>query len=92
MAITHEMFELDSSQAIAITPTHHAGRDITIQNLSDAGYLYLGGADVSIGNYGYRVAPNSAWSIELRQNETIYAIASTGIVIAVLSAGLESFN
>lgn len=92
MAITHEMFEIDDSAAVAITPTNHAGRDVTIQNLNDAGYLYLGGPNVTTSTFGYRLAPNSAWSIELRQNETIYAIGSTGILVSVLMGGLESFN
>lgn len=90
MAITHEMFEIDSSAAVAITPTNHAGRDVTIQNLNSSGYLYLGGPNVTTTNFGYRLAPNSAWSIELRQDETVYAIGSTGILVSTLMAGLES--
>ena len=89
MAITHQMFEIDDSAAVAITPTNHAGRDITVQNLNDAGYLYLGGPNVTTSNFGYRIAPNSAWSIELRQDETIYAIGSTSILVSVLMGGLE---
>ena len=89
MAITHQMFEIDDSAAVAITPTNHAGRDITVQNLNDAGYLYLGGPNVTTSNFGYRIAPNSAWSIELRQDETIYAIGSISILVSVLMGGLE---
>jgi hypothetical protein len=92
MAITHEMFEIDSSQAVAITPLTHAGRDVTIQNLDPSAELYIGGPNVSTTNFGYMIAPNSAWSIELRKDEVIYAIASAGTPVAVLSAGLESFN
>jgi hypothetical protein len=86
------MFEIDDSAAVAITPTNHAGRDVTIQNLDNSSYLYLGGPNVNTTNFGYRIGPNSAWSIELRRDETIYAIASTGALVAVLSGGLESFN
>lgn len=92
MAITHEMFEIDSSQAVAITPLKHSGRDVTIQNLDPSAELYIGGPNVSTTNFGYRIGPNSAWSIELRRDETIYAIASAPVPVSVLSGGLESFN
>jgi hypothetical protein len=92
MAITHEMFEIDDSQAVAITPLQHAGRDITIQNLDGSGYLYIGGSNVTTTSFGYRIPPGSAWSIELRKDESVYAIGSTSVLVSVLYAGLESLN
>lgn len=93
MAVTHSIIQLNSGTPIAISVTgNHAGRDITIQNLSDTEYVYLGGETVDVEDFGYRIAPNSAWSVELRQKEVIYALSSTNSAVAVLQLGLESMS
>lgn len=93
MAVTHNVIELNDTTATAISVTgDHAGRDITIQNLSDTDYVYLGGFGVSQISFGYRIAPNAAWSVELRQKEVIYAVSSGTSDVAVLQLGLESMN
>jgi hypothetical protein len=94
MAVTHNLTQLSNSEAVAVSVTgQHAGRDITIQNISDTAYIYLGGEGVNSENFGYRIAPNAAWSVELRQQEVIYAISSeNGSYVAVIQLGLESQN
>ena len=64
--------------------------DITIQNLHESGYVYLGGEGVDSEDFGYRLAPGAAWSVELPGRDAIYAITDTSSVsIAVLKTGLE---
>jgi hypothetical protein len=64
--------------------------DITVQNLSDTAYVYLGGEGVSQEDFGYRLAPGAAWSVELPGLDALYAIADTnGTYLAVLKTGLE---
>jgi hypothetical protein len=65
--------------------------DITIQNVNSSGYIYIGGDDtVNSENYGYRIAPNNAWSVELPGNDALYAMAEwSGLYIAVMQVGLE---
>jgi hypothetical protein len=64
--------------------------DITVQNLSDTSYVYLGGEGVNQEDFGYRLAPGAAWSVELPGLDALYAIADTnGIYVAVLKTGLE---
>lgn len=93
MAVTHHIVELNSASAVAVSVTgNHTGRDITIQNIDSTAYVYLGGPNVSTTNFGYRLAPNSAWSVELRKEEVIYAVSSGTSNVAVLELGLESFN
>lgn len=71
----------------------HSGVDITIQNLSDTAYVYLGAEDVNAENFGYRLAPGAAWSVELPGTDAIYAVGDTnGTYIAVLQTGLETGN
>jgi hypothetical protein len=77
-----------------LTPTGtHTGLDITIQNTDGTAIVYIGGEGVTSSNYGYRLAPGSAWSVELSGKDSIYAITNTNnSKVAVLKTNLESGN
>ena len=94
MATTHAIVALNSSTAVKLTPTSvvHSGLDFTVQNPNDSGYVYLGAANVSITNYGFRILPNHSISFELPPYDHLYAVASTSLNAAVISIGLESKN
>lgn len=87
----HQIFVLDHSQATRLTPPGtHSGMDITIQNINDFGYVYVGAQGVTAANYGYRIAPGHAASFELVGKNALYAISSDAdMSIAVLKIGLE---
>ncbi|NBU99907.1 MAG: hypothetical protein EBS31_00315 [Burkholderiaceae bacterium] len=64
--------------------------DITIQNISEANYVYIGGEGVNLQDFGYRLNPGSAISFELPGKDALYAIADTNeTMIAVLKTNLE---
>ena len=88
----HSLTTLSSSSATRLTPNGvHSGMDITIQNIDTTAIVYIGGEGVTSSNYGYRISPNHAWSIELSGRDAIYAISNTnGSNIAVLKTSLES--
>jgi hypothetical protein len=90
----HKVYNLDNQSPVRITPVgKHSGIDITIQNISSSGYIYIGGENVSSTSYGYRLMPNHAFSIELSGVDDLYVIASAPeIKAAVLSANLEYGN
>lgn len=84
---------LSDTTPTRLTPNgKHSGFDITLQNVNDSGYIYIGGTDtISSTNYGFRIMPNHSFSIELNGNDAIYAVASAnGMSLAVLKARLES--
>jgi hypothetical protein len=92
MAI-HKLVTLNNSTATRLSPNGiHSGTDITLQNVNDSGYIYVGvNTNVSSTDYGYRISPNSAISFELPGQDSIYAIASnSNIKVAVLMTNLES--
>jgi hypothetical protein len=65
--------------------------DITIQNIDTTAIVYIGGEGVTSSNYGYRILPNHAWSIELSGIDSLYAISNTNESnVAVLKTSLES--
>jgi hypothetical protein len=93
MAVTHNLITLNNTTATPVSLTgNHAGRDITIQNVSSSATVYLGAEGVTTSNYGYKLAPNTAWSVELKAGDALYAISSASSNVAVLQLGLESFN
>jgi hypothetical protein len=87
----HSNPTLSTSEPTRLSPNGvHSGVDITIQNLSDTSYVYLGGENVEIESFGYRLAPGAAWSVELPGTDALYAVGDTnGQYIAVLQTGLE---
>lgn len=94
MATTHGLVALNSSTAVKLTPEGqtHSGVDITIQNANDAGYIYIGGSEVSTSNYGFRLLPNHSIAFELLGKDHIYAVASTSMNAAVITVALEDFK
>lgn len=87
----HARMSLSSTTDTRLTPRGmHSGMDITVQNLSDTAYVYLGDQGVSSEDFGYRLSPGAAWSIELPGLDALYAITDTdNSYIAVLQTGLE---
>ena len=87
----HALTTLSNTEATRITPNGiHSGMDITLQNVNAEAYVYIGGENVSTTNYGYRIAPDNAWSIELPGQDALYAISDTnGSFVAILKTGLE---
>ncbi len=88
----HSLLTLSNTSATRLTPNgKHSGMDITLQNVNDSGYIYIGGESVTSSNYGFRIMPNHSFSIELNGNDAIYAISSSnGLSLAVLKARLEA--
>lgn len=87
----HQIFSLSHTEGTRLVPLGtHSGMDITIQNINDSGYVYIGGEGVTSASYGYRVAPGHAVSFELVGKNALYAISSDADMnIAVIKIGLE---
>ena len=56
---------------------------LSIQNVSDTKYAYLGNESVSPTNYGHRLYPGQTFSIELLPYDKIYAVGEDGCTLAV---------
>lgn len=89
---SHNIYTLSSSSATSLTPPGtHSGMDITVQNNNNDGYIYIGAEGVTTTNYGMRILPEHAVSLELPGNDALYAVsASTGMTAAVFKTDLET--
>lgn len=91
----HEIHTLSNAEATRLTPNGiHSGMDITLQNVNNNGYIYIGADEnVSSSSYGYRLMPNHAISFELPGSDALYAIAETnGMELAKIITNLEVGN
>jgi hypothetical protein len=90
----HSLTTLSNTTATRLTPNGtHSGLDITVQNVHASAIVYIGGEGVTSSNYGYRLSPDTAWSVELTGKDALYAITNTnGSSVAVLTTSLESGN
>ena len=87
---THRLYEVGITP-VKLTPDGtHSGMDITIQNINANHNVYIGSDGVTSTNYGYRILPNHAWSVELSGMDDLYVCAdTTGQYVAVLKVKLE---
>jgi hypothetical protein len=90
----HSLKSLSNTAPIILSPTGtHSGVDITIQNVHANAYVYIGANNVTTSSYGYRLAPGSAFSIELPGKDLIYGITDTNeSQVSVLYTSLEYGN
>lgn len=86
----HRLYE------VGITPTKitpdgtHSGMDITIQNVDATHNVYIGADGVTSTNYGYKLMPGHAWSVELSGMDDLYLCGDqTGQYAAVIKVKLE---
>lgn len=91
---SHAHTTLSNTTATRLTPNGlHSGMDITIQNIDDSAYVYIGGEGVTASDYGYRITPGSAFSIELPGRDALYAISNVNSSkVSILKTGLETGN
>jgi hypothetical protein len=91
VATSHALVTLSNTTATRLTPNGmHSGMDITLQNVHDTAYVYVGAEGVTSSNYGYRIAPGHAISWELPERDELYAISDTNnSKLAVLKTSLE---
>lgn len=90
MSTIHQVKSVGTTSTLVGPKTVHSGVDFTIQNVSDVDIVYIGGSDVTTTDYGFKLFPRTAISIELDGNDTIYAVSSASATnVAVMIANLE---
>lgn len=87
----HQVYTLSSTEATRLTPPGlHSGMDITLQNVDESAYVFVGGVGVTSENFGYRISPNNGLAFELASPDALYAISDVaGTKLAVIKVGLE---
>lgn len=90
---THSLTTLSNTTATRLTPPGtHSGMDITLQNVNDSGYVFVGVDDtVSSTSFGFRIMPNHSISFELAGYDALYAISEVDAMqVAMIQIDLEA--
>jgi hypothetical protein len=92
----HKLYQLTQAGVpVRVSPPGtHSGVDITIQNLGSNPIL-IGGADLSVENFGFFLPPMGAWSVELPPKDSLFVttpVEGDTTDVAVLSVSLEYQN
>jgi len=58
---------------------------LSIQNIMDSGYAYLGNENVSNSNYGHKLYPGQSFIVELSPNDKLFAIGDSGVSVAIFT-------
>ena len=91
MATYHELLTLSDTTATELTPgANHSGLDVTVQNVDATAIAYIGAAGVTAANYGFKLEPGDAFSVELNPRDRLYIISDTNESnVALLRVFLE---
>ena len=76
--IKHNLVNISNSTATSLDISENIKSSFTlvVQNINATGYIYIGTSEVTTLNYGFRISPNQAFTIEMPSSQNMYAISS----------------
>ena len=79
MAVSHARVSVGTT-ATKLTSDYDGkdGQTINIQNPSGGVDVYLGGEGVTTTSYGYLLGASTSFSVELQDDEKVYAVVASG--------------
>mgnify|MGYP006272333875 CR=1 FL=1 len=85
--IRHNILPISNTAATSLDIAEIVKSSFTlvVQNINSDGYIYLGNPGVTSSNFGFRLSPNQAFTIEMPSSQNLYAIASdSGLSVSVM--------
>jgi hypothetical protein len=78
MAVSHQIVSVGTT-ATKLTSDYDGkdGQTINVQNPSGGATVYLGGEGVTTSSYGFTLAAGISFSIELQDDEKLYAVVAS---------------
>lgn len=85
--IRHELKTLNTTTPVELTieDSINSVSTLVVENINDSGDIFIGNNLVSSNNYGFKLYPRQAFTVELRPQDRIYAIATSEMQIACMS-------
>ena len=69
---------------LTIVDAAQSANTLVVQNTNDSGFVYLGTSAVSSSNYGFKLFPGQAFTIELSAYTHLYAVCSANSMTAAV--------
>jgi hypothetical protein len=85
--IRHQIKALSTSTPVELTieDSINSVCTLVVQNVDAAEYIYIGNSSVSSSNYGFKLYPSQAFTVELRPFDRLYAVGSASINAVCMS-------
>ena len=79
MAVSHQRVSVGTT-ATQLTSDYDGkdGQTISVQNPAGGADVFLGGAGVTTTSYGFLLGAGISFSVELQDDEKLYAVVTTG--------------
>jgi len=79
MAVSHQRISVGTT-ATKLTSDYDGkdGQTINVQNPAGGADVYLGGEGVTTTSYGFLLGAGISFSVELQDDEKLYAVVTTG--------------
>jgi hypothetical protein len=73
-----------TAQNLVFRETVHSVNTLVVQNISQIGFAYIGTADVSSTNFGFKLFPGQSFTAELAYSDNLYAAGDSGVQVSIL--------
>jgi hypothetical protein len=84
MQLKHRILTLNSTpQNLVIREATDARNTMSVQNIMDSGYAYLGNSSVTTSNFGHKLYPGQSFTIEMASSDDLYAVGDNGVQVAI---------
>jgi hypothetical protein len=86
MRLRHKIESLNSTAInLVVRETTDARNSMSIQNISNTGFAYLGNSWVTTSNFGIKLFPGQIYTIELASSDDIWAVGDSGVQVAIFN-------
>ena len=86
MRLRHKVQALNSTPVnLVIREATDARNSMSIQNVANTGFAYLGASGVTSSDFGIKLFPGQIYTIELAPSDDIWAVGDSGVSVAIFN-------
>jgi hypothetical protein len=86
MKLRHKIQSLNSTAVnLVVREATDARNSMSIQNISNTGFAYLGNSTVTSSDFGIKLYPGQIYTIEFAPSDDIWAVGDTGVQLAIFN-------
>lgn len=86
MKLRHKIQSLNSTAVnLVVRETTDARNSMSIQNISNTGFAYLGNNSVTTIDFGIKLFPGQIYTIEFAPSDDIWAVGDSGVQVAIFN-------
>jgi hypothetical protein len=84
MQLKHRIITLSSTpQRLNVREVIDSRSTLSVQNIMNVGYAYLGNSEVTTTNFGHKLYPSQSFTIEMSSGDDLWAVGDSGVQVAI---------